>query len=105
MKKQAEMYKNTVEVQNTKIVDMDKKIDQQNEIIQQQNAKIAEQAEKIAEIHRRFVESGVFPPLLKDSKKTKGKADTAVSEQKLSRKRSCEDKVENCEGVKKVKVD
>jgi len=105
LKKQAEMYKNTVEVQNTKIVDMDKKIDQQNEIIQQQNAKIAEQAEKIAEIHRRFVESGVFPPLLKDSKKTKGKADTAVSEQKLSRKRSCEDKVENCEGVKRVKVD
>ena len=48
LKKQAEVYKSTIDVQNSKIVDMDKKIDQQNEVIQQQNAKIAEQAEKIA---------------------------------------------------------
>ena len=95
LKKQAEVYKNTVEVQNNKIVDMDKKIDQQNEIIQSQNAKIAEQAEKIAEIHRRFVESGLFPSVIKDSKKDKDKG---------SRKRSF-DIAESSEGSKRVKLD
>ena len=60
LRKQNELYKSTVDVQNNKITDMDKKIDQQNEIIQQQNAKIAEQAERIEAIHRRISESGIF---------------------------------------------
>jgi len=60
LRKQNDLYKSTVDVQNNKITDMDKKIDQQNEIIQQQNAKIAEQAERIEAIHRRISESGIF---------------------------------------------
>jgi Cu2+-containing amine oxidase len=69
LRKQADIYKGTVDVQNNKIVEMDKKIDSQNEIIQQQNAKIAEQTEKIAEIHRRLIGSDIFHALLKEPKK------------------------------------
>merc|ERR1719230_2527364 len=47
LRKQNELYKSTVDVQN-------------NKIIQQQNAKIAEQAERIEAIHRRIAESGIF---------------------------------------------
>ena len=89
------MYKNTVETQNSKIVDMDKKIDQQNEIIQQQNAKIAEQAEKIAAIHRRFVESGLFSNTVTDN--------SEATESRANRKRSSER--DDDEGdAKKLKV-
>jgi len=69
LRKQNEVYKSTVDVQNNKIVDMDKKIDQQNEIIQQQNAKIAAQAEKIEAIHRRIAESGIFAGVVQEPKK------------------------------------
>ena len=88
------MYKNTIETQNSKIVDMDKKIDQQNEIIQQQNAKIAEQAEKISAIHRRFVESGLFSKLATDNES---------SECRANRKRSSEQDDDDGE-AKKLKV-
>ena len=71
LRKQTDIYKGTVDVQNNKIVEMDKKIDSQNEIIQQQNAKIAEQTEKIAEIHRRLIGSDIFHALLKEPKKDK----------------------------------
>merc|ERR1719347_1137008 len=69
LRKQNELYKSTVDVQNNKITDMDKKIDQQNEIIQQQNAKIAEQAERIEAIHRRIAESGIFAGVVQEPKK------------------------------------
>ena len=95
LKKQAEMYKNTVEVQNSKIVDMDKKIDQQNEIIQQQNAKIAEQSEKIAAIYRSCVEGGMIAKVVENDE---------IRNKVQKRSRSVDGSTDSCSENKKIKL-
>ena len=89
------MYKNTVEVQNSKIVDMDKKIDQQNEIIQQQNAKIAEQSEKIAAIYRSCVEGGMIAKVVENDE---------IRNKVQKRSRSVDGSTDSCSENKKIKL-
>ena len=57
LKRQADDYKNAVESQNKKMLELDQRIDQQNEIINQQNARLVEQEEKLAEMSRRVAEN------------------------------------------------
>ena len=54
LKRKASDYKETVAVQNKKIVELDRRIDQQDEMIHNQNTRLSEQEEKLAEMSRRL---------------------------------------------------
>jgi hypothetical protein len=54
MKRKSNSYKVTVNVQNKKIVELDRKVNQQDEVIHQQNTRLVDQEERLAEMGRRL---------------------------------------------------